>query len=105
MWYAARIPFIGRSSRTSAQVRSGQPPSVEAHVAGPILVTVLGMVAELERSFIRERQKAGIERAKAKRGLQGPQADRGDAQGWGWAERHRERARDQPDECASGAEA
>ena len=34
-------------------------------VAGPILVTVLGMVAELERSFIRERQKAGIERAKA----------------------------------------
>jgi DNA invertase Pin-like site-specific DNA recombinase len=27
-------------------------------VAGPILVTVLGMVAELERSFIRERRKA-----------------------------------------------
>jgi len=26
---------------------------------------MLGMVAELERSFIRERQKAGIERAKA----------------------------------------
>ena len=29
--------------------------------AGPILVTVLGMVAEMERKFIRERQQAGIE--------------------------------------------
>jgi hypothetical protein len=26
--------------------------------AGPILVTVLGMVAEMERKFIRERQRA-----------------------------------------------
>ena len=34
--------------------------------AGPILVTVLGMVAEMERRFIRERQQAGIEAAKAK---------------------------------------
>src|SRR3954470_11235310 len=34
--------------------------------AGPILVTVLGMVAEMERKFIRERQQAGIEAAKAK---------------------------------------
>jgi len=29
--------------------------------AGPILVTVLGMVAEMEPKFIRERQQAGIE--------------------------------------------
>ena len=34
--------------------------------AGPILVTVLGMVAEMERKFIRERQQAGIETAKAR---------------------------------------
>ena len=34
--------------------------------AGPILVTVLSMVAEMERKFIRERQQAGIEAAKAK---------------------------------------
>ena len=35
---------------------------------GSILVTVLGMVAEMERRFIRERQQAGIEAAK-KRGV------------------------------------
>jgi DNA invertase Pin-like site-specific DNA recombinase len=29
-------------------------------------VTVLGLVAEMERKFIRERQQAGIEAAKAK---------------------------------------
>jgi hypothetical protein len=33
---------------------------------GPIFLTVLGMVAEMERKFIRERQQAGIEAAKAK---------------------------------------
>src|SRR5215204_1428810 len=42
-----------------------EPKFATTDVAGPILVTVLGMVAELERSFIRERQKAGIARAKA----------------------------------------
>jgi DNA invertase Pin-like site-specific DNA recombinase len=42
-----------------------EPKFATTDVAGPILVTVLGMFAELERSFIRERQKAGIERAKA----------------------------------------
>ncbi len=35
---------------------------------GRILVTVLGMVAEMERRFIVERQRAGIEAAK-KRGV------------------------------------
>ena len=34
--------------------------------AGPILVTVLGMMAETECKFIREQQQAGIEAAKAK---------------------------------------
>ena len=41
-----------------------EPKFATTDVAGPILVTVLGMVAELERSFIRERQKSGIERDK-----------------------------------------
>lgn len=39
--------------------------------AGSILVTVLGMVAEMERRFIRERQQAGIEAAKARGAYQG----------------------------------
>jgi DNA invertase Pin-like site-specific DNA recombinase len=34
---------------------------------GRILVTVLGMVAEMERRFILERQRASIEAAKKKR--------------------------------------
>jgi DNA invertase Pin-like site-specific DNA recombinase len=45
-----------------------EPKLATTDFAGPILVTVLGMVAELERSFIRERQKAGIDAAR-KRGV------------------------------------
>jgi hypothetical protein len=44
-----------------------EPTFSTQDAAGPILVTVLGMVAEMERKFIRERQQAGIEAAKAKR--------------------------------------
>ena len=67
------------------------------------------MVAELERSFIRERQKAGYRESQDERGLQGTQADgacragSSDAQGWGWTERHRERALHQQDVGAWGA--
>ena len=43
-----------------------EPPFSTRDAAGPILITVLGMVAEMERKFIRERQQAGIEAAKAK---------------------------------------
>jgi DNA invertase Pin-like site-specific DNA recombinase len=32
---------------------------------GRIVLTVLGMVAQMERRFIKERQREGIERAKA----------------------------------------
>jgi len=42
-----------------------EPTFSTKDAAGPILVTVLGMVAEMERKFIRERQQAGIEAAKA----------------------------------------
>jgi DNA invertase Pin-like site-specific DNA recombinase len=38
---------------------------------GRILVTVLGMVAEMERRFILERQRASIEAAKKKGSVQG----------------------------------
>src|SRR4051794_36604723 len=41
-------------------------PDHDERYRGAILVTVLGMVAEMERRFIRERQQAGIEAAKAK---------------------------------------
>ena len=41
-----------------------EPTFSTKDAAGPILVTVLGMVAEMERKFIRERQQAGIEAAK-----------------------------------------
>src|SRR3954471_10200367 len=46
--------------------RDLEPAFSTKGTSGPILVTVLGMVAEIERKFIRERQQAGIEAAKAK---------------------------------------
>jgi DNA invertase Pin-like site-specific DNA recombinase len=36
-----------------------------------IVLTVLGMVAQMERRFIKERQRDGIEKAKAKGGYKG----------------------------------
>ena len=41
-----------------------EPAFSTKDATGHILVTVLGMVAEMERKFIRERQQAGIEDAK-----------------------------------------
>jgi DNA invertase Pin-like site-specific DNA recombinase len=43
-----------------------EPTFSTKDAAGPVLVSVLGMVAEMGRKFIRERQQAGIEAAKAK---------------------------------------
>src|SRR3954462_10752364 len=43
-----------------------EPTFSTKDAAGPILLTVRGMVAEMERKCIRERQQAGIEAAKAK---------------------------------------
>ena len=42
-----------------------EPTFSTKDAAGPILVTVLGMVAGMERKFLRERQHAGIGAAKA----------------------------------------
>ena len=46
-----------------------EPAFSTKDATGHILVTALGMVAEMERKFIRERQQAGIEAAKAKGGI------------------------------------
>ncbi len=43
-----------------------EPTFSTKDATGSILVTVLGMVAEMERRFIRERQQVGIEAAKSK---------------------------------------
>jgi DNA invertase Pin-like site-specific DNA recombinase len=50
-----------------AGLRVLEPEFCTSTDTGRILVTVLGMVAEMERRFILERQRAGIEAAK-KRG-------------------------------------
>jgi DNA invertase Pin-like site-specific DNA recombinase len=39
--------------------------------AGRIVMTILGMVAQMERRFIKERQREGIERAKAEGNYRG----------------------------------
>jgi DNA invertase Pin-like site-specific DNA recombinase len=41
-----------------------EPAFSTKEATGSILVTVLGMVAEMERTFIRERQQAEVEAAK-----------------------------------------
>lgn len=49
-----------------ASLRVLEPDITTTGACGPVVITVLGMVAELERGFLKERQKAGIEAAKAK---------------------------------------
>ena len=46
-----------------------EPAFSTRDATGAVLVTVLGMVAEMERKFIRERQQTGIEAAKARGGV------------------------------------
>jgi hypothetical protein len=52
---------VGRAVQTCLEARGAaltvlEPTFSTKDPAGPILVTVLGMVAEMERKFIRERQ-------------------------------------------------
>jgi len=72
-----KLDRLGRSTRDvlnlvheleekGAGLRVLEPEFATSTDTGRILVTVLGMVAEMERKFIRERQQAGIEAAKAK---------------------------------------
>lgn len=74
-----KLDRLGRSTRDvlnivheldakGASLRVLEPEITTAGDVGRMVVTVLGMVAELERKFLRERQRTGIEAAK-KRGI------------------------------------
>jgi DNA invertase Pin-like site-specific DNA recombinase len=70
-----KLDRLGRSTRDvlnliheldqkGASLRVLEPEVNTAGPMGRMVLTVLGMVAEMELGFIRERQRAGIERAK-----------------------------------------
>ena len=71
-----KLDRLGRSTRDvlnlvheldqkGAALRVLEPDISTAGPMGKVMLTVLGMVAEMELGFIKERQKAGIEKAKA----------------------------------------
>jgi DNA invertase Pin-like site-specific DNA recombinase len=71
-----RLDRLGRDTRDvlnivhECQQRGAFVTVLDPHVStcgemGHVILTVLGMVAQMERRFIRERQREGIERAKA----------------------------------------
>ena len=71
-----KLDRLGRSTRDvlnlvheleqkGASLRVLEPKIDTAGLEGKMILTVLGMVSEMELSFIRERQKAGIAKAKA----------------------------------------
>jgi DNA invertase Pin-like site-specific DNA recombinase len=72
-----KLDRLGRSTRDvlnivheleerGAHLRVLEPELMDTSgVNGRIILTVLSMVAEMERTFIRDRQRAGIEKAKA----------------------------------------
>lgn len=71
-----KLDRLGRSTRDvlnlvhdleekGASLRVLEPEVSTAGPMGRMILTVLGMVAEMELGFIRERQRAGIEKAKA----------------------------------------
>lgn len=70
-----RLDRLGRDTRDVLNIvheceeRGANVTILEPHVStkgemGKVILTVLGMVAQMERRFIKERQKEGIERAK-----------------------------------------
>jgi DNA invertase Pin-like site-specific DNA recombinase len=71
-----RLDRLGRDTRNvlnlihECEQRGAFVTVLDPHVStrgdmGHIVITVLGMVAQMERRFIKERQRDGIERAKA----------------------------------------
>ncbi|MBX3576380.1 MAG: recombinase family protein [Rhizobiaceae bacterium] len=71
-----RLDRLGRSTRDVLNIvheceqKGAHVTVLDPHVStrgdlGHMVVTVLGMVAQMERRFIKERQREGIERAKA----------------------------------------
>lgn len=72
-----RLDRLGRSARDvlnlvheldagGASLRVLEPEVTTAGSMGRMVITVLGMVADMELKFIRDRQRAGIEAAKDK---------------------------------------
>lgn len=72
----ARLDRLGRDTRDvlniihECELRGAFVTVLDPHVStrgemGQIVLTVLGMVAQMERRFIRERQREGIDRARA----------------------------------------
>lgn len=77
-----RLDRLGRSTRDVLNIvhecdqRSAALTVLEPHVStkggtGRIVLTVLGMVAEMERTFLKARQKEGIAKAKAEGAYKG----------------------------------
>ena len=71
-----KLDRLGRSTRDvlnlvheldekRASLRVLEPAIDTTGPMGKMILTILGMVSEMELSFIKERQKAGIEKAKA----------------------------------------
>src|SRR5882757_8534801 len=60
------INLVHELEQKGAGLRVLEPEFCTSTDTGRILVTVLGMVAEMERRFILERQRVGIEAAKRK---------------------------------------
>lgn len=59
------LNLVHELSEKGASLRVLEPAISTDGPLGKMVLTVLGMVAEMELGFIRERQRAGIERAKA----------------------------------------
>jgi DNA invertase Pin-like site-specific DNA recombinase len=75
MLVVVKLDRLGRSTRDvlnivheleqkGAHLRVLEPEITTSGPMGKMVLTVLGMVAEMERGFIKERQRAGIEKAK-----------------------------------------
>ena len=79
---ATRLDRLGRDTRDVLNIihdceqKGAFVNILDPHVStrgemGHVVLTVLGMVAQMERRFIKERQREGIERAKAKGAYKG----------------------------------
>lgn len=60
------LNLVHELDEKGASLRVLEPAIDTSGPMGKMILTVLGMVSEMELSFIKERQRAGIEKAKAK---------------------------------------
>ena len=67
------LNIVAELEAKGASLRVLEPEISTGGDLGRIVITTLGMVAELERSFLRERQRAGIVAAKARGAYKGRQ--------------------------------